>query len=133
MRLLARQFLRLLFVAAALGVSGVNGYAAVLSAFDIHAHGHHGAHSHPSHDEHGVDLNEGHAAVDQAQQDGDSSSTDQPCGHVHVHCCSSVAVATGGWTLALAVYTRAIAPIARSHVPPGQIASPLFRPPRAVA
>jgi hypothetical protein len=133
MRHLARQFLRLFLVVAAIGVSGVNGYAAVLSAFDIHAHGHHGAHSHPSHDEHGVDLHEDHAAIDQAQQDGDSSSTDQPCGHVHVHCCSSVAVATGEWTLALAVYTRAIAPIARSHLPPGQLASPLFRPPRVIA
>ena len=133
MRLLDRQFLCLLLVAAALCVSGVNGYAAVLSAFDIHAHGHHGAHSHPSNDEHGVDLHEDHTAIDQAQQDGDSSSTDQPCGHVHVHCCSSVAVATGEWTLGVAVYTRAIAPIARSHLPPGQLASPLFRPPRVIA
>ena len=46
MRHLARQLLCLLVVAVALGASAMNGYAAVLSAFDIHAHGHHGAQRH---------------------------------------------------------------------------------------
>ncbi|MBN8912387.1 MAG: hypothetical protein J0H65_10095 [Rhizobiales bacterium] len=131
MRLLARQILRLAVVAVALGAASLNGYASVLAAFDTHAHGAHDTHSHPAldqdHDhEHGLDA--GHAMHDE-----DPASSDQPCQHVHMHCCSSVAVAATGYNLAVADYARAIVPIADSHLPPGQLASPLFRPPRAVA
>lgn len=133
MRHLARQFLRLLLVAAALGASSLNGYAAVLTAFDTHAHGHHGVHSHPSHDEHGANLHEDHAPLDQAQQDHDPASSDQTCAHVHAHCCSSFALPAVGWPLAVAAYMPAVAPVARSHLPHGQLAAPLFRPPRAAA
>jgi hypothetical protein len=138
MRHLARQFLCLLVVAVAMGASAMNGYAAVLSAFDIHAHGHHGVHSHPSHDDHGVDdhgidVHVDHADLDQDQQDSDPASTEQPCAHAHVHCCSSVAVPAGDCSLKLVVDTRETVLVADSHVPHGQLASPLFRPPRAVA
>ncbi len=116
-------------VAVALSASSLNGYAAVLAAFDTHAHGHHGVHSHPVHDhddEHGL-------GVDHAMQDEDPASSDQSCKHVHMHCCTSVAVAAADYALTDTAYARAVVPIADSHLPPGQISSPLFRPPRAVA
>lgn len=133
MRLLARQILRFAVVAVALSAASLSGYASVLSAFDTHAHGPHGVHSHPAHDQdHGDDqgLDVGHAT-----QTDDSDAPDQPCKHVHMHCCSTVATAaaTTDDGLIVAVYPRVFVPIAQSHIPPGQIASPLFRPPRAFA
>lgn len=131
MRLLARQILRLAVVAVALSAASLNGYASVLAAFDTHAHGHHGTHSHPAHDQghdHGDGLDAGHA-----MQDEDPVSGDQPCKHVHMHCCSSVAVTIADFDLTDADYARIVVPVADSHLPPGQLASPLFRPPRAVA
>ena len=127
MRPLARQILRLAVVAVALGAASLNGYASVLAAFDTHAHGAHGTHSHPAHDhEQGLDTGS-------AMQDEGPASNDQPCQHVHMHCCSSVAVAATGYNLTIADYARVVVPVADSHIPPGQLASPLFRPPRAVA
>lgn len=128
MRQLARQFLRVVMVAVAVSASSLNGYAAVLAAFDTHAHGSHGMHEHPSHD-HEPGLHSDHGAHDE-----DPASSDQPCKHMHMHCCSSVAVATADAGLSdTAAYARAAVSIANSHIPPGQLASPLFRPPRAVA
>ncbi len=127
MRLLARQILRLVVVAVALSAASLNGYASVLAAFDTHAHGHHGTHSHPAQDhEHGLDA--GHA-----MQDEDPASSDQPCKHVHLHCCcSSVVMAAADVGFTIAAFTHVTVPVANSHVPPGQLASPLYRPPRAV-
>jgi hypothetical protein len=127
MRHLARRILRVFMVAVALSASSLNGYAAVLAAFDVHAHGHHGMHSHPSHD-HDAGLHADHAIGDE-----DPASSDQPCKHLHMHCCSSVAVAAADYALTETAYTRAVVPIANSHIPHGQIASRLYRPPRAVA
>lgn len=127
MRLLARQILRVVMVAVALSASSLNGYAAVLAAFDTHAHGHHGTHSHPAHDHDLV------VVADDAVGDEEPSSSDQPCKHVHMHCCSTVAVTAADVSLSVAVYGRTVVPVADSHIPPGQIAAPLFRPPRAIA
>lgn len=132
MRQLARQILRLAVVAVALSAASLNGYASVLAAFDTHAHGAHAVHSHPAQNQdhdHEYGLDAGHAAM----QDEDPASGDQPCKHVHMHCCSTVAVAATGYNLVVTDYASAIAPIADSHLPPGQLASPLFRPPRALA
>jgi hypothetical protein len=137
MRHLVRQFLRFIVVAAAIGISGVNAYAGVLAAFDTHAHGVHGVHSHPSHDDHGHDHGDGHqdhAALDQDPNDRNPASNDnQPCTHVHVHCCSSFAVQAVDITLIVGTDARTIVPVADSHIPHGELASPLFRPPRAIA
>lgn len=132
MRLLARQFLRLFVVAVAISVSGVNSYAGVLAAFDTHAHGHHGLHSHPAHD-HGSALDMDHLALDQDQEqnDEDPASSEQPCTHAHVHCCSTFAVPAGDCGLKLAAFARTAVPIAVTHIPHGEIVSSLFRPPRA--
>lgn len=125
-------------VAVVLGVSGLNGYASVLAAFDVHEHGHHAPHSHApqshaSHDHDGLDTQGLSAALDQGQHEDEPASTDQPCAHVHVHCCGSFAVAAQDCTLTGSVVQRAVVPVAQSHIPPGELASPLFRPPRAIA
>jgi tryptophanyl-tRNA synthetase len=139
MRHLARHFLHVLLVAAAIGVSGANAYAGVLAAFDVHAHGAHGVHSHPSHDDHGHNHGHGggqedHAALDHDSNGRNPASTDsQPCTHVHVHCCSSFAVQAADITLTVGIHVRTIVPVADSHIPHGELASPLFRPPRAIA
>lgn len=135
MRHLARQFLHFLVVAAAIGISGANAYAGVLAAFDTHAHGAHGMHAHPSHDDRGHDHgDEDHAAVGQDSNDRSPASNDHlPCAHVHAHCCSSFAVQAVAITLTVRTDARAVVPIADSHVPHGELASPLFRPPRAIA
>lgn len=132
MRLLARQFLRLFVVAVAISVSGINSYAGVLAAFDMHEHGHHGLHDHPTHD-HGSALDVDHATLDQDHDDQDPASSEQPCTHVHAHCCSTVAVPATEFGLKSADFAPAAVPFANSHIPPGQLAAPLFRPPRASA
>lgn len=132
MRLLARQFLRLLVVAAAISVSGINSYAGVLAAFDVHEHGHHGLHSHPAHDN-GSARDVDHATLDQDHDRQDPASSEQPCTHVHVHCCSTFAVAASECGLKSVTFAPAAIPFANSHIPPGQLAAPLFRPPRTSA
>jgi hypothetical protein len=52
---------------------------------------------------------------------------------MHVHCCGSFAVPAAECGLKLAALTRVPVLIADSLVPLGQLASPLFRPPRATA
>lgn len=135
MRQSARYFLRLVMVAVAICASGLNGYAGVLAAFDVHAHGHHGMHSHPAHD-HGFPLDTAHATLGQDYQDEDHpdedpASSEQPCTHVHAHCCSTFAVPAGDCGLKAAAFGRAAVPVAVTHSPPGQLVSSLFRPPRA--
>ncbi len=142
MRQLASQVLRFLIVAVALGASSMNGYASVMAAFDTHTHGPHGAHSHPSHD-HGQDhqtVQAGHGAHDQDQDNTcgplgceEPASNDQPCTHLHMHCCTTFAVQAGECGLRLAAYVPAAVPVAVSLIPHGQLSSPLFRPPRAAA
>jgi hypothetical protein len=129
MRLLARQILRFVVVAVALGTASLSGYASVLTAFDTHAHGHHGTHSHPAHDQdHERSFDAG-----QAMQDEDPASDDQPCKHVHMHCCSSVAMAVADVDFTVATFAHVTAPVADSLLPLGQLSAPLYRPPRAFA
>jgi len=132
MRQLAGQVLRIVVVALALSASGLNGYAAVLAAFDAHAHGHgHGAVAHEmGHHDHGGDSGPGLHA-DRAMQDEDPASGDLPCKHVHMHCCSIVALAAVDIGFTLVADVPAVLPVAAAHLPPGELAAPLFRPPRA--
>jgi len=125
-------------VAVVLGVSGLNGYAWVLAAFDVHEHGHHAPHSHApqspaAHDHDGLDAESLYTALDQGQNEDDPASADHICAHVHAHCCGSFAVAAQDYALSVNVVTPSVVPVARSHIPPGELASPLFRPPRAIA
>lgn len=130
MRLLARQFLRLFVVAVALGASAINGYAGVLAAFDTHAHGAHGLHSHPAHD-HGSALDVDNATFDHQDHDEqDPASGEQPCTHVHAHCCCTFAVPASECGLKAADFARAAVPFANAPVPHGALVSALFRPPR---
>lgn len=127
-------------VAVAISASSMNGYAAVMAAFDTHAHGPHGLHSHPSHD-HGVGdhadphdkLAHGDTCDTLGCEDEAPASSEQPCAHVHAHCCSAFAVSAGDCTLKLAHDARAAILVEDSHIPHGQLAVPLFRPPRAIA
>lgn len=136
MRLSARQLLRFFMIVVAIGASSLNGYAAVLAAFDTHAHGHHGVHSHPAHDvdQHANAPGESQV-LDVADSHDDGSEPDgQACKHVHAHCCcASVVVPANVSTLAAFGYVRSSVPIADSAIPHGQLASPLYRPPRAIA
>ncbi len=134
MRQLARQVLRIVVVALALSASGLNGYAAVLAAFDAHAHGHgHGAAAHEvAHPGHGADPGPGLHA-DQPIEDQDPASGDLPCKHVHMHCCSSVALAAADIGFTFLADAPTVLPVAAAHLPPGELAAPLFRPPRAAA
>jgi hypothetical protein len=132
MHALTRQFLRIFMVAVALSASSLSGYMGVLAAFDVHAHGHHGVHSH-AHD-HGVFEQVAQDHHDASQSDGDEqNSANHVCAHMHVSCCGSFAVPAAECSLKLAGVVRDPVPFADSHVPHGQIASPLFRPPRASA
>lgn len=134
MRKLARQVLRIVVVALALSASGLNGYASVLAAFDAHAHGAHGPHIHSTlHDhDHGVDPGAGPHA-DHGMQDEDPASGDLPCKHVHMHCCSIIALAAVDIGFTLVADAPTVLPVAAAHLPPGELAAPLFRPPRAAA
>ncbi len=143
MRQLARQVLRIVVVALALSASGLNGYASVLAAFDAHAHGHghgavahemaHGSHGHAAHRGHDVDPGLGLHA-DRAMQDEDPASGDLPCcKHVHMHCCSIIALAAVDIGFTLVADAPTVLPVAAAHLPPGELAAPLFRPPRAAA
>lgn len=148
-----RQFLRFFMVAVALCASSLNGYSAVLEAFESHTHGPMGAHVHHAHDgDHahdgvsdGVSVDADHAGHDHAAHPGqacDEAGCDEPqdepksashCAYMHTHCCASFAVPAGDCTLKLGTPVRAIVPERASLIPPGQLASPLFRPPRAIA
>jgi hypothetical protein len=137
MRQLARQFLRLFMVAVAISASSLNGYAATLAAFDVHTHGGHGFHDHAvghshDHDDHGDALDVADAAQDQDPASDGTGSKGNLCTGMHVHCCCPYAVPTADITLKLA-HERASVPVVVSHIPHGQLASPLFRPPRAGA
>ena len=152
MRPTVRHALSVLIAAVAFAASALNGYASVLNAFDVHAHGPHGLHSHDLHDhglhDHGLhdhwhepahdvgsDAHDHlHAvAADQSQDHGNAGPDEQACKHVHAHCCAAFAVTVADGGVSVAVYSRAVLPVANSHLPPGQIASPLFRPPRLAA
>jgi hypothetical protein len=137
MRLNARHILRMVLVAVAVVASGFNGYASVLTAFDVHTHGSHGLHSH---DHHGHESGDHHAGNDQEpnggivgydiRDDGSPAGDDQPCKHIHAHCCAAFAMVAADYGLSLAGYPRMSLPIADSLIPHGQIALLLFRPPR---
>jgi hypothetical protein len=129
MRHLARQILRIALVAVALGASSLNGYAAALAAFE-HTHGHHhGTHVHGVH-AHAVDATAG----DPASSDDDGPAAgDKICKHMHAHCCGATAVPPAECSLKLGDLPRQVVPRAASHIPPGEGASSLFRPPRATA
>jgi len=130
--MLARQILRVVMVAVALSASSLSGYMGVLAAFDVHAHGHHGVHAHDfAHHDHGVVAEAD--AQGQPQTGDEQGSANHVCAHMHVNCCGSFAVPAAECGLKLAERTRVAGPVADSHIPPGQIASPLFRPPRASA
>lgn len=134
-------------VAVALCASNLNGYSAVLEAFESHAHGPMGPHVHHAHDgvsvepadtahDHGHD----HAAhpADTCDEAGCEEPRDEPksashCAYMHTHCCASFAIPAGDCALKLGDASRAIEPERASLIPPGQLASPLFRPPRANA
>lgn len=128
MRRLARQILRVVWIAVAVSAVSLNGYVAAMSAFAgahaDHAHGHH-HHGAPS----GVD----HAAADPAPSHDDPTSVGHGCEHMHVHCCSVVAVPAGECGLRLGHLVRPVVHRVTAHMPPGQGTSFLFRPPRPTA
>ncbi|MCC7251875.1 hypothetical protein [Hyphomicrobium sp.] len=131
MRRLARQVLHLLMVAVLLSAGSLNGYAAVLEAFHVHDHGGHGLHDHAADHEHtGNVLDVADATHDQDKDD--PAAKGNLCAGVHVHCCCTYAVPAADLTLKLP-HERTSVPAAASHIPHGQLASPLFRPPRAIA
>jgi hypothetical protein len=140
MRRLARQFLRLFMVAVAISASSLNGYSATLAAFDVHAHGGHGLHDHGVHShaadhdhDHGDALDVAAAAAAQAPCcDDDPAAKGNLCTGMHAHCCCAYAVPTADLALKLG-HERAPVAVAVSHIPHGQLAAPLFRPPRAIA
>jgi hypothetical protein len=131
MHALPRQILRVVMVAVALCASSLSGYMGVLAAFDVHAHGHHGVHVH-EHD-HGTAFQVAQDHDDASQTGDEQGSANHVCAHMHVSCCGSFAVPAADCGLKLAASARASMPFADSHIPHGQIASPLFRPPRAAA
>lgn len=141
MRQLARQVLNVFMMVVAISVAGLNGYASALAACPMHDHGS-GTHDHQaaswtadaSHDgdaQHG----DGHGAGDVAiGDDGPSAPPGEgSCNHVHLHCCATFAVEPAECGLKVAADTRASVPFADAHIPLGQLSSPLFRPPCAVA
>lgn len=136
-----RQFLRFFMVAVALCASSLSGYSAVLEAFETHTHGLMGAHVHHAND--GVSVTAAdHAGHDHADQTADSCegvSCEEPaksashCAYMHTHCCASLAVPAGDCGFKLGFVPGSIQPERASHLPLGQLATPLFRPPRASA
>lgn len=131
MRHAVRHLLNLLILAVAFGAAGANGYASALACHDHAAGGHTHAAAPDGHGDHGES---GAFDVSDATDTSDTpSSSDRPCTHAHVHCCASFAVAASDCTLALTDHVRATPPIALAHIPAGQLATPLFRPPRLAA
>jgi hypothetical protein len=133
MRRLARHALHFLMVAVVLVAGGLNGYSAALAAFDVHEHGAAGVHDHGLHD-HAGDHDHGDAfeVADVPQGDGDPAASCGLCTHTHAHSCCAYAVPAADLTLKLA-HERSSVRAATSHIPHGQLAAPLFRPPRAIA
>lgn len=138
MRHLARQTLNVLMVAVLLAAGGLNGYGAALAAFDKHEHGVHGLHDHAPHS-HAGDHDHGDTSdvanlnvADATPSGGDPAADCGLCSHVHVHSCCVYAVPAADLGLKLGL-TRSAAPVAISHIPPGQLTTPLFRPPRVTA
>lgn len=122
-------------VAVVLAAGSLNGYAAALASFDQHEHGMHGLHDHGAH-AHAGHHDDGDASSDVAdatQKGGeDPYASCGMCQHVHVHTCCAYGVPPADVTLKL-THERVSIPVAGSHIPPGQLATPLFRPPRAIA
>ena len=131
MRQSARQILRLFMVAVLLSAGGLNAHAAAMAAFDAHEHGHHGLHDHAADHQHGAGLDADPCGSQGC--DDEPASTGKPCAHLHGHCCTAYAVPAADCILKLAHDARAAVPAAVSHIPHGQLSSPLFRPPRAIA
>lgn len=127
MRQTARHFLRIFMVAVAFAASGLSGYSAVQAAFDDHAHETHGLHSHAMHHDHGA------AAADHDGPGEPGGVADHTCEHMHVQCCSSIAVPASECGVKLGHQPRAKLRIAALHIPHGQLTSPLLRPPSATA
>lgn len=120
-------------VAVVLAAGSLNGYAGALETFDVHEHGglglyDHGTHDHAADHDHDEDLD----TADAAHNDGDPASNCGLCTHTHAHCCCTYAVPATDLVLKLG-NERASVLAAASHIPPGQLATPLFRPPRAIA
>lgn len=138
---LARQVLRVFMVVVAVGAGSLNGYLSSRAALE-HArmHGHealHAAHDHAAaaHGAHQAAAPVGgHELAACAPQSCDTpDDTAHTCADMHVHCCSTYAVPAADCGLAPVRYAGAVLRIADSHIPPGEIAAPLFRPPRAAA
>lgn len=149
----ARPLLHVLMLVVAFSVAGLNGYASALACHAGASHAldtsrTHGPHGSASHDagvsaERDAALSHAHANPDGhvgahgmnvPDADGDAPCKGDPgCKHVHVHCCATFAMAPAECGLVMASYARSRAPIADAHIPAGQLASPLFRPPRHTA
>lgn len=124
-------------VVVALGAGSLNGYFGVLAAFETHAHGPYAMHTHAAAHAHGAQEDahghhEAEADVAQDQSGGDPGACEHACEHRHAHCCSTFAVPAAEYGTH-AVHGRATVAVAQSLLPHGQLASPLFRPPRAAA
>lgn len=140
MRQAVRKLLNFVILVVAFSAAGINGYASALAACHGHTPGGHasvsGLHHHASvvldsHADHG---DEGASDVTDATSPQDTpSSSDRLCTHGHVHCCASFAVTASDCTFALMDHVRTTPPIALAHIPAGQLATPLFRPPRLAA
>lgn len=131
MRLSAGYMLRALLVAVAVFASSASGYLATVAAYEDFMHGHAGVHVH-----HVAAVAGSDADLQSGPADDDPSGTpysDDLCTQMHVHCCSTVALPAGDCTLKVAAFIPAAVPIVDSLIPHGQIASPLFRPPRVIA
>jgi hypothetical protein len=136
MRQLARQALTVFMLVIALSVASVNGYASALAACPMHEHGG-SVHTHAAQADVASDdtTANGHApSTDTAGHPGDDpASGDSPCKHVQLHSCATFAVTAGDCELAILDHARTTVPVGEAHVLLGQISSPLFRPPRALA
>lgn len=130
MRQLARQLLNVLMVAVLLAAGGVSAYAAGLSAFEAHEHGVHEAHDHGLHQH--ADSDTSAMAGAAGHDDADPASQCSLCAQIHVHSCCSYAVPAADLALKLSPERMSV-PVAASHIPAGQLASPLYRPPCAIA
>lgn len=120
-------------VAVLLVAGSLNAYAVSLEAFDAHEHAGHGQHVHgPQDDAAGHDHGDAPTLADAASGEDHAPGNCGLCKHMHAHSCCAYAVPATDLILKLA-HARASVPVAVSHIPPGQLAAPLFRPPRAVA
>lgn len=134
MRHVARQILSIVLLAAALGASGLNGYSQALAVFEHARGGHSHDQDHGQHAAH-VHVHGGEATADSApsHDDGTPSAADKLCKHMHAHCCGATAVPPAECGLKFGDLPRHVVRSAASHLPPGEGASSLFRPPRASA